>query len=273
MSREIRHQEAREATRRAILDAALELFVADGYAQVSLRRIAAKVQYSPGAIYSYFSSKDDIFLALAEEGFRLLGASQLARPDTLDPVDDLTRTAWQLYEFSERHPEYFALVFLDRHVPRIGREYEGFAFMAELKNKALARVQRCIDEGFLPRSLHPFTALRLLWAPVIGIASMRLSNRLAPGEDAAALVRAAISTTIAGLRAGAATHAAVPPDCDTAVISPRKESYSHVSVPTPSLAALGRFSSDLSSDLSSGVSSEGASRGPSDHRLRSGGQP
>ena len=30
MSREIRHQQAREATRRAILDAALELFVADG---------------------------------------------------------------------------------------------------------------------------------------------------------------------------------------------------------------------------------------------------
>jgi hypothetical protein len=47
-------------------------------------------------------------------------------------------------------------------------------------------------------------ALRLLWAAVIGIASLRLSDRLAPGEDPDALIRDAINTTIAGLRAGAA---------------------------------------------------------------------
>ena len=224
MSREALHEQAREATRRAILDAALELFVADGYAQVSLRSIAAKVQYSPGALYSYFSSKDDIFLALAEEGFRLLGATHLERPDTPDPLDDLAATAWQLHAFSQRHPEYFALVFLDRHVPRIGREYERFAFMADLKSQLLARVKRCIDEGLLPRSLYPGTALRLLWAPILGITSMRLSNRLAPGEDADALVHDAIQTTIAGLRAGAATHAVAPHACGGASVSPDKES-------------------------------------------------
>ena len=40
------------------LDAALSLFVSDGYPQVSIRNIAAKVEYSPGAIYSYFASKE-----------------------------------------------------------------------------------------------------------------------------------------------------------------------------------------------------------------------
>ena len=76
-----RRQQAHEETRRAILDAALELFVADGYAQVSIRNVAAKVEYSPGAIYSYFPSKDAIFFALAEEGFRLLGAGSFASAD------------------------------------------------------------------------------------------------------------------------------------------------------------------------------------------------
>src|SRR4030095_16606416 len=94
LSREERQQNARNVTRRAILDAALSLFVSDGYSQVSIRNIAAKVEYSPGAIYSYFTSKDEIFLALAEEGFRLLGATHLARPDTSDPVADLAATAW-----------------------------------------------------------------------------------------------------------------------------------------------------------------------------------
>ena len=78
--RQARLLEARATTRRAILDAALDLFVADGYAQVSIRNIAAKVDYSPGAIYSYFASKDEIFYALAEEGFRDLGAANWPTP-------------------------------------------------------------------------------------------------------------------------------------------------------------------------------------------------
>src|SRR5918995_5634125 len=85
MSREERQQHARATTRRAILDAALALFVNDGYSQVSIRNIAAKVDYSPGAIYSYFPSKDDIFFALAEEGFRLLGDRQLSGATSGDP--------------------------------------------------------------------------------------------------------------------------------------------------------------------------------------------
>ncbi len=68
-----RQERDREAVRRAILDAARELFVAEGYQNVSIRKIAERIEYSPAAIYSYFPSKDDIFFALAEEGFRLLG--------------------------------------------------------------------------------------------------------------------------------------------------------------------------------------------------------
>ena len=114
LSREERQQHARATTRRAILDAALSLFVTDGYAQVSIRNIAAKVEYSPGAIYSYFKSKDEIFFALAEEGFRLLGASQLQHTPSDNPLDDIRAAAWRFYEFSKMQPQYFALVFLDR---------------------------------------------------------------------------------------------------------------------------------------------------------------
>ena len=45
-----------------------------GYQNVSIRKIAERIEYSPAAIYGYFPSKDDIFFALAEEGFRLLFA-------------------------------------------------------------------------------------------------------------------------------------------------------------------------------------------------------
>ena len=76
-----RQEREREAVARAILDAARELFVAEGYHNVSIRKIAERIEYSPAAIYSYFPSKDDIFFALAEEGFRLLFTSRAARCD------------------------------------------------------------------------------------------------------------------------------------------------------------------------------------------------
>ena len=216
MGREERQQLARETTRRAILDAALELFIADGYAQVSIRNIAAKVEYSPGAIYSYFTSKDEIFFALAEEGFRQLGARQLTDAPSHDPLDDVRAAAWRLYEFSKEQPQYFALVFLDRRVPRVSREYERFAFISEMRSRLLAQVERCVAEGAFPATTYAEVALRLLWAPVFGIAALRLSHRLAPAEDADALVRDAIDTTIAGIRAGAPTHARPTPLCDVA---------------------------------------------------------
>ncbi len=206
MRREERQQHARETTRRAILDAALELFIADGYAQVSIRNIAAKVEYSPGAIYSYFPSKDEIFFALAEEGFRAIGERQFAGSPSDDPLDDVRAVAWRLYEFSKDHPQYFALVFLDRRVPRVSKEYERFSFISEMRSRALAQVERCVECGIFPPTTDPEVALRLLFAPVIGIAALRVSNRMQPDVDADALVRDAIETTLSGIRAGAPKH-------------------------------------------------------------------
>jgi AcrR family transcriptional regulator len=202
MSRADRQRQARDVTRRAILDAALDLFVADGYAQVSIRNIAARVGYSPAAIYSYFESKDDIFYALAEEGFRIIGAAQMSEPPSADALEDIRKVVRRVYEFSKRQPQYFALVFLDRRVPRIGRESERFAFMQEITEAIRSRMQRCIDEGIFPSGVEAHAGLRLLLAPVFGLVLMHLSGRLAPNEDIDALVHSAIETTIAGLRAG-----------------------------------------------------------------------
>ena len=196
-----RQEREREAVARAILDAARELFVAEGYNNVSIRKIAEKIEYSPASIYSYFEKKDDIFLALAEEGFRLLFASGIVKAAT-GSVDSIRDGFWRLYEFSKHHPEYFALMFVDRSVPRISQDWERFGFVREMKKSFADRIQQAIDAGEFPAGTSPDAVFRILAAAIHGVAVMRICDRLAPGEDADALARDTLEAALTGLRTG-----------------------------------------------------------------------
>ena len=196
-----RQERDRHAVQRSILDAARELFVAEGYRNVSIRKIAERIEYSPAALYSYFPSKDDIFYALADEGFAVLGS--LVSDEALDglPTLEQVREAfWRFYRFSRDYPQHFALMFVDQTVPSVGHQYETFAQAHRLKAQIIARIQACIDAGELPATLRPQVALRMLTFGILGVAAMRLSGRLGEGEHPDALARDLLDVTIAGLQ-------------------------------------------------------------------------
>ena len=199
-----RQERDREAMARAILDAARDLFVAEGYQNVSIRKIADRIEYSPAAIYGYFPSKDDIFFALAEEGFRLLIASGPPRPEggQADLLDAIRRPFWSVYQFSRTHPEYFALMFVDRSVPRISRNWERFGFVRDIKAHITQRIEKAIEAGLFPRGTEAHTVFGILSAAVVGPSVMQLCSRLAPGDDADALARDTLEAALTGLRAG-----------------------------------------------------------------------
>jgi AcrR family transcriptional regulator len=66
--------ERKERTRRAILDAALQLSGEQTLAALSLRQVAKEVGIVPTAFYRHFDSLDDLGLALVEESFVSLRA-------------------------------------------------------------------------------------------------------------------------------------------------------------------------------------------------------
>lgn len=201
-----RQERDRQALRQAILDAARELFVADGFERVSMRRIAERIEYSPAAIYSYFPSKDDIYFALAEEGFRLLcdgiaidPAASAADPD---PLNTLRRHLRTFYRFSDRYPEHFALMFLDRSVPKIRDSYQRIPFIISIKGMLARTVDRCTELGIFPPSTDPLIAFRMFTTAILGAAGARVCDRLGPEEDGEALASDLVELIIAGLRAG-----------------------------------------------------------------------
>lgn len=205
MGIEERRDRERQAITDSILDAARELFLAEGYPNVSIRKIAERIEYSPAAIYSYYPSKDDIFLALAQEGFRRLDAKVQSAACTGDPLEDVRACWWTFYEFSKEQPEYFLLMFVDRSVPRITEQWDGFEFLQQMLSKAVAGIQQAIDAGAFPATLNANAAMHMLWAGLVGPAVVGIRHRSASGEDYDALARDVLNATIAGLQAGVAT--------------------------------------------------------------------
>ena len=211
-----RQERDREAVSRSILDAARELFVTHGYQEVSIRKIAEKIEYSPAAIYSYFPSKDDIFFALAEDGFRLLFSyGESPRPAVEgDPVDAIRANFWRYYEFSKEHPEYFALMFLDRSVPQISKNWSRFGFVGEMRHEMIVRIQQAIESGAFPAGTEPNAVFRVLLTSLHGAATLKACDRLADPQNADALARITLDTALMGLRAGSGITTDLSFECE-----------------------------------------------------------
>jgi AcrR family transcriptional regulator len=64
VSTRLTRSERKELTRELLLDAAIEVFARQGYHGASLEDVAAAAGFTKGAVYSNFSTKADLFLAL-----------------------------------------------------------------------------------------------------------------------------------------------------------------------------------------------------------------
>jgi AcrR family transcriptional regulator len=201
-----RQERERTKVRQAILDAARDLFVKQGFEHVSIRKIAERIEYSPAAIYSYFPSKDEIFFALSEEGFNLLCGGwfddpAMRQPDG-DPVAKIRGICLHFYDFSVQYPEHFALMFLDRTVPRLGTQYELFPRLVEIKKRFAELIQIAADQGHFPKDSNPHTVSRILMMAMLGVAAANLCKRMGGHDGGRALARDMIEVTLAGVKAG-----------------------------------------------------------------------
>jgi len=101
-------------TRERIVAAARDIVTREGYAALSMRRLAGAVAYSPAALYMHFASRDEIAHILRREALAAL-ALALDEP----PVDaaDIHRVqalgrAW--LNFARTQPALYLLGFIER---------------------------------------------------------------------------------------------------------------------------------------------------------------
>lgn len=78
-------------TKRKIFEASMKLFAAKGYDATSIEEITATVGVAKGTLYYHFSSKEEIFNFLVEEGVKLLKNSIEIKTDKLENSIDKIR--------------------------------------------------------------------------------------------------------------------------------------------------------------------------------------
>lgn len=110
----VARQQALSDTRRAlILDAARSAFFEHGLEGATIREIAQRAGYTPGAIYSYFANKEEVYAALLGESLDRLNAQvQQARARCKGGSAAVLRaTAGAFFEFYRENPRDLDLGF------------------------------------------------------------------------------------------------------------------------------------------------------------------
>ena len=108
-----RRAREKEALRQSILDAASELVVEQGHQNLSIRKIAEKIEYAPSTIYLYFEDKYEILASICIDVFEQLSDRlEELRKTEPDPLQMLRRGLRCYIEFGLANPSHYMVTFL-----------------------------------------------------------------------------------------------------------------------------------------------------------------
>lgn len=145
--RRLRHQ---QLSREQILDAAETVFGERGYHVASLREIAELAEFSVGALYTFFGSKEDLYARLYQRrGDEFARGMDVALAAERSPIEQLHGLADFQVSYLLAHPDWARLLLRTSvlAVPNAGASFdaairEGFDRAMEQQAQLLRRGQR-----------------------------------------------------------------------------------------------------------------------------------
>lgn len=188
-------------TRERLLGAAAEVFAERGFAGASIDEIAVRAGHTKGAVYSNFTGKDDLFIALIDSHLAMKGAElddgfdgvtdvagllgRLRAADVMPTHGDRTRfllfSEFRLYAL--RHPE-------------VGRR------LADWERSALAEMEKRVDGVIQRLGLTPPLPAERLAALLQSLgAGLELFHHLDPDGPTRASITDAVQILVAASEA------------------------------------------------------------------------
>ncbi|MCJ7546980.1 MAG: TetR/AcrR family transcriptional regulator [Deltaproteobacteria bacterium] len=177
MGTEERREREKAARQEAIMASARELFFTKGFTPTTMDEIASKAELSKGALYLYFSSKEDLYVTVLNEGLKIL-FDRIEAVFQLDlPPDQLIRRFGEVrYRYYLDYREYYRIFFFRQHRDvDVARQLLSHALVQENLDKGMRNFQRFIgviqkgiDQGiFAPGD--PRKAAVAFWGAINGV--------------------------------------------------------------------------------------------------------
>ncbi len=186
-----------ERTRVQILDAAAQEFARSGLGGARVDRIASQAGVNIRMLYYYFSSKDQLFLAVLERAYGIIReAEKKLALDRVEPVEAVRRLVKFTWDFQLAHPEFITL--LNSENLHQGRHLKESAIVAELHSPLIDLIRRMLERGAAAGAFRDGVDPVQFYITVASLSYFYLSNRhtlsaifrrnlLAPKERAARL--------------------------------------------------------------------------------------
>ena len=195
-----RRAREKEQLRRQIIAAARELFVNEGYENVSMRKIADKIEYSPTTIYLYFKDKADLLDSVCKETLlSLLDTLELLNRDKSNPVEALRKSGKAYVDFGLKYPQDYKLTFVVRPQFQKGLGLEEGSVGERVFNYLCTMVSECVRQKAF-RQVAVETTGQALWSAVHGVTLLLIDFSDFPWTEKDKLIDMVIDTMVDGLK-------------------------------------------------------------------------
>lgn len=154
-----------EVTRLAIEDAAVELFMEQGYHATSMRQIAKRADLALGGIYNHFSSKENIFEAIIVDKHPYKKFVPLILAAEGDTVEDFLGNAARIVIKELTSQEYYVKLMLIEIAEFNGAH--GASLLKEIVPKILPIFEKLIETRKGLRVTNPIVLMRSLIGMVL----------------------------------------------------------------------------------------------------------
>jgi AcrR family transcriptional regulator len=186
-----RPREHDTATRDRLLEAAARLSADEGWAAVTVRRVAHEAGTTTRAVYSLFGSKQGLEEELHRAMFERLLELLRATPATADPRRDLLELRHAYRRWATERPDRYAALMRFSGPQAAARSPEGLAAARAATDLLRQAVGRCAAAGLL--AARDVDALTVRWRAVAhGLAEFENRGLLPDGDQTWRSVLAAV---------------------------------------------------------------------------------
>ncbi len=178
-----RRQRQRQELRGGILAAAREIASAEGWRSVTIRKIAAIIEYSPPVIYEYFDSKGEILLELVRQGYaEQLEAVERAKEAASGPEEALLGVGRAWLDFALSSPDLYQVMYglggVSFPVTELQKEGEKIAeAIGDVIEEVLKENGKEVEDVW--------DKVTLLWGTAHGLVSLAMAGRIVGGFEEA----------------------------------------------------------------------------------------